>query len=877
MDTQRLCPGCQQPLAPDVPLGLCPECLVQAGFPTGPDSGPQAAFVPPTLAELAGVFPQLEILELIGKGGMGAVYKARQKQLDRVVALKILPPGAGAGAGFAERFAREARALARLNHPGIVTLFEFGQAGGLYFFLMEYVDGVNLRQLLAARRISSREALAIVPQICDALQFAHDQGIVHRDIKPENILLDRRGRVKLADFGLAKLMGVDGDTAAGLGPIGGVSTLTEAGKVMGTPNYMAPEQREHPGEVDNRADIYALGVVFYQMLTGELPGRPIEPPSRKVAVDVRLDEVVLRALETKPELRYQQASEFKTGVETVAGTPPSIRTSPLRPGGTGSPLLSRLEGGAPGVQAAPGPINPSGAPDGANLVTAPAVGLLVLGILKMVGCLILLAWYAGPMDWLSSVFSEAGLLPGRHWGALYLTSDVLLRMALGVLIIFGAVRMLKLRSYAWAMAAAILAIVSCMTCSVLGLILGLWAFVVLSKPGVRAAFGPDQPRPQPGGTGGRGAGFWILAAIGLLFLLLLLAVVGLIYVGMRHVAVPLNQADSTGDLRQEVSLSYPLTADGRFSLDNVNGPITITGWDQNEVEIKAIKHGGSQAEVDAVTIDADASADRVAIHTRHPSGERGFRWSTVWPWIRDQSHEVDYTIHVPRRANLKDIGSVNGQITISGVGGNIKATTVNGQTKVTDAAGDLKLETVNGQITAELTRLGGSQEARFNAVNGTIKVTLPADADATVSASTVNGGLTSDFPELKVVKEFPLGNHLVGTLSGGGAKVHAEAVNGTIRFELGGRGAPVSPSAPVTGEAPPAVLDAQRGKGFEYRVQADDTLSAIIQAYQDKGINVTLTEVLNANPGLTAGTALEVGKTIFIPYPPTSGRPPAPR
>ena len=164
------------------------------------------------VADLAPLFPQLEILELIGQGGMGAVYKARQKELDRIVALKILPPGIG-DAAFAERFAREAKALARLNHPGIVTIYEFGRSNGLFFFLMEFVDGATLRQVLHGGRISSREALAIVPAICDALQYAHDQGIVHRDIKPENILLDRRGRTKVADFGLAKLMQSGGEAS----------------------------------------------------------------------------------------------------------------------------------------------------------------------------------------------------------------------------------------------------------------------------------------------------------------------------------------------------------------------------------------------------------------------------------------------------------------------------------------------------------------------------------------------------------------------------------------------------------------------------------------------------------------------------------------
>jgi serine/threonine protein kinase/tetratricopeptide (TPR) repeat protein len=363
------CPQCGTPLPAGALAGLCPACLLKQGATDDTATGGTAAsFQPPPVAELAPLFPQLEMLELIGKGGMGAVYKARQKELDRVVALKILPPGIGDDPAFAERFAREAKALAKLNHPGIVTLYEFGKVGQasrlsqtseksapqggvsekmetgatpvpLYYFLMEFVDGVNLRQLLHAGRVSAREALAIVPQICDALQYAHDQGIVHRDIKPENILLDRRGRVKVADFGLAKI--VEGGAGSPLpaaslpsdvgahGPrhpmSGGVtrptSELTDAGKVMGTPQYMAPEQMEHPGEVDHRADIYALGVVFYQMLTGELPGKKIELPSSKVQIDVRLDEVVLRALEEKPELRYQQASVLKTQVETIVATP----------------------------------------------------------------------------------------------------------------------------------------------------------------------------------------------------------------------------------------------------------------------------------------------------------------------------------------------------------------------------------------------------------------------------------------------------------------------------------------------------------------------------------------------------------------------------
>src|SRR5262249_4632136 len=141
--------------------------------------------------------------------------------------------------------------------------------------------------------------------------------------KPENILLDRRGRVKVADFGLALLADDSAEPSSGSGPgvAAGAVAMTETGKVVGTPHYMAAEQMKKPGEVDHRADIYALGVVFYQMLTGELPGKRIEPPSNKVQMDVRLDEVVLRALEQKPERRYQQVSELKTRVEAIAAPP----------------------------------------------------------------------------------------------------------------------------------------------------------------------------------------------------------------------------------------------------------------------------------------------------------------------------------------------------------------------------------------------------------------------------------------------------------------------------------------------------------------------------------------------------------------------------
>jgi serine/threonine protein kinase len=266
--------------------------------------------MPPTPADLAPLFPGLEIMEVAGHGGMGTIYKARQPQLDRFVALKILSPELGRDPAFAQHFSSEAQALAKLNHSNIVRVFDFGQAGGFYYFLMEYVDGVTLLNMIHQKPIPAEEAQRIVIEICHALQFAHDEGIVHRDIKPSNIMLDKKGRVKITDFGLARLVEKKRkDSSAG-----------GAGMVfMGTPQYMAPEQVDHPGKVDRRADVYALGVVLYEMLTGALPVGEFEPPSEKARVDPRLDDIVMRALEKSPRRRYQNANDFRAAVEEATG------------------------------------------------------------------------------------------------------------------------------------------------------------------------------------------------------------------------------------------------------------------------------------------------------------------------------------------------------------------------------------------------------------------------------------------------------------------------------------------------------------------------------------------------------------------------------
>jgi serine/threonine protein kinase len=520
------CHQCGAELPPDAPQGLCPNCLLKAGFGTQATGGTSqtgsesadadsfgARFVPPTPAELARYFPELEILELLGRGGMGVVYKARQKRLDRVVALKILSPNIGRDPAFAERFAREARAMAMLSHPHIVAVHDFGQTamtseganvpspaserrdgreGGasagapLYYFIMEYVDGLNLRRLLDTGKLAPEEALAIVPQICDALQYAHDHGVVHRDIKPENVLLDKEGHVKIADFGIAKLLGKEGRRPEDL-------TLTDPSHVMGTPQYMAPEQIERPLEVDHRADIYSLGVVFYQMLTGELPIGRFAPPSKKVQIDVRLDEVVLRALEKEPERRYQQASEIKTRVETIVTTPNADA------GGSATrPPDSRMVRTANAAST-------SSIEHAQRQVKGPAIALLVAGLISVLTSpMVVLFWgmEAVPQNGVErlAVQTSAERVPPI---ALFL-AGLLSSIAPSILMIVAAVKMKRLEAYGLAIAASILAIILLAPTCLIGLPIGIWALVVLSQRDVRAAFrrtsGTRPGAPSPTAT-----------------------------------------------------------------------------------------------------------------------------------------------------------------------------------------------------------------------------------------------------------------------------------------------------------------------------------------------------------------------------------------
>jgi tRNA A-37 threonylcarbamoyl transferase component Bud32 len=519
------CPVCAAALPEDSPMGLCPECLLEGALsqpqrvaarshPNG-TAAYEGGSAAPAVAELASLFPQLQITELIGQGGMGAVYKARQTKLDRTVAIKILPAEWGRDPSFAERFAREARALARLSHPHIVAVHDFGETAGQFYLVMEYVDGVNLRQLLECGRLQPEQALQIVPQICEALQYAHEEGIVHRDIKPENILLDRRGQVKIADFGLAKLMR----------PSAAEFTLTGTRQVMGTLNYMAPEQRTRPQEVDHRADIYALGVVLYEMLTGQLPLGRFPAPSDAVAVDQRLDEVVFHALEQDPAKRYQRVSEIKMDVESIAGM-----QQPLVPSGRGR------------VQA---PADLSEELIKLRL-TLPAAGLVVAALAILVQVIILA--FVGMED-TYRIYTQPNSgegMPEPVFLFFFAVGALVVFLVLGIMI-RGAYSMMRLDNHGLVMVAIILAMLPFSYHVLIGWPVAAWCLWVLSRPEVREAFARHgyRKRQQHAPAGGVASRF--RSALGGMLTLLV----------HRPTAVPASTPAGHSDAHQVGNLPTP--------------------------------------------------------------------------------------------------------------------------------------------------------------------------------------------------------------------------------------------------------------------------------------------------------------------------------
>lgn len=329
-----VCGACQRIVPADASTsGICPRCLAQLAL--APNEVEDSRVDGTTnvvetkmashISWLEESLPQFEDFLLVGQGGAGEVFRATQRSLDRDVAIKLLSPEKSANPDFVQRFHQEAVALGRLNHPLIVGVHEFGEVAGRPYFVMEMVEGVTLRDLLCRGPIDPQQTALIVWLVCTALQYAHEMGIAHRDIKPENILVDEhslarhlsndgslatnlQGSIKVTDFGLARILEQTSESAR----------LTSEGHALGTPYYMAPEQRFDPEIVDGRADIYAVGVLFYEMLTGTLPQGHVRPPSEFCQVGGKVDQIVFRCVESDPANRYQSVRELIRDLESVS-------------------------------------------------------------------------------------------------------------------------------------------------------------------------------------------------------------------------------------------------------------------------------------------------------------------------------------------------------------------------------------------------------------------------------------------------------------------------------------------------------------------------------------------------------------------------------
>jgi serine/threonine protein kinase len=273
-------------------------------------------FIPPELEEIANLLPAYEILSFVAKGGMGAVYMARQKSLDRDVAIKVLPRHFGEDAEFRDSFETEAKSMAKLNHPNLIGIYDFGQIDGLLYIIMEMVQGKSLYHSAYDKTIDSMEAARITVEICNGLAHAHKHGILHRDIKPANILLDPSASAKIGDFGLARAV-----------------EDHESDSAFGTPGYTAPEVVHDPAAVDESTDLYSVGVILYQLLTSKLPDSNYVPAAKLVNCDFRFDQVIQKAMNPSPNLRYRHAEDMAKAINQIIDSSPlSLQTqSTTRP------------------------------------------------------------------------------------------------------------------------------------------------------------------------------------------------------------------------------------------------------------------------------------------------------------------------------------------------------------------------------------------------------------------------------------------------------------------------------------------------------------------------------------------------------------------
>lgn len=825
------CPGCGTPLPPDAPEGLCPRCVaanLAAGteIKTG-ELGPEGTEIIkpapapiPSTEEIAKLFPQLEILETLGRGGMGAVYKARQPRLDRFVALKILAGERKDDPLFAERFEREARTLARLHHPNIVSIYEFGETGGNFYLLMEFVDGLTLRQLLQTRKLSPEEALAIVPKICEALQYAHQQGIVHRDIKPENILLNKAGQVKIADFGIAKIIGQQAP-----------SGLTEEKQIIGTPHYMAPEQVERPKSVDHRADIYSLGVVLYEMLTGELPLGKFAPPSRKVQVDVRLDEVVLHALEKEPERRYQDAQQVKTDVE-------AIRVQPRK---------------------ADEPTNPAAShSDASDKRILPA--FLLAFFFGIFGAH---RFYVGKVR--TGLFQLAGFV----WFVWLIIACALHapphQPTLGILLGFSTLGMLIMATIDW-----ILLMCGAFTDGE-GKKITQW---------LRSAPAPRTQPPAPPSTSATPPQFpppvgatshsKIIARTGLvvgIVIAAILLVFGLFVIGAQFVQNRFSESDdsdsdtpalaqSSNDTASTESNNVILESNGTnlspaasATLDNatLSGDGSVhSGGSANFTTFFTTAPGGKlimnvdRGDVRISSADTDKVEVHVAREVEHASGAEAARvirnhriqfrktgnqisitsdspsmlkTGSFFSLFGRPNLQVHYVITVPQKFLVDAVtsggdvdvsqlqGSVRaqtmgGRVEVAEIDGNVDAKTMGGDVNVRQCKGDVRAYTAGGSIQVEefsgpsihAETSGGDVSADFmvspgsdselKTMGGNVTARLPASAAIQIDANTFGGNVNSELPVQEEGKHQD--SHLRGTVNGGGPTLRLHTMGGNI-------------------------------------------------------------------------------------------------
>src|SRR5881275_1178714 len=322
----RICRNCGAKIFSDAPEGLCTGCVLEsalgmsseavAGVADAANEKLAAGHVAPAskkagqVAELLGELGDYELLEDVGRGGQGVVFRARQKRLNRTVALKVISLGQWASKAHLKRFRLEAEAAAKLEHPGIVPIHEVGERDGSCYFSMKFIEGGQLDEVVRRAPMSIRQAVELIVKVARTVHYAHEHGILHRDIKPGNILLDQKGEPHLTDFGLARLVESE-------------SSVTQTLDVLGTPSYMAPEQAVgNNAAVSSATDVYGLGAVLYQLLTGQPPfaggatyetikllldTEPKQPRLLNPKIDRDLSTICLKCLEKDPKRRYSSA------------------------------------------------------------------------------------------------------------------------------------------------------------------------------------------------------------------------------------------------------------------------------------------------------------------------------------------------------------------------------------------------------------------------------------------------------------------------------------------------------------------------------------------------------------------------------------------